>query len=189
MKYLLVTAIITLFSSAYGATLELGVLNQKKINIGKLSQDQNQAVSDVIILERTAKTPKKVEVTYSFNYLVKTCVDYKIKTKFIKGFSKVVCEKSGGGTHNCREREFSGYEENERVCTNKGYELKTKEVTVTFNFKHAIPLNENSIETFVVSLNQKNMKKDSVKFELSSFESVGVYRLSKLGKNYLFKLK
>lgn len=189
MKYLLITALITLFTSAYGATLELGVLNQNKVNIGKLSQDQNQAVSDVIVLERTSKTPKKVEVTYSFNHLVKTCVDYKIKTKFIKGFSKVVCEKAGGGTHNCRTRDFDGFEENERVCTNKGYELKTKEVTVTFNFKHAIPLNVNAIETFVVSLGQKNMKKDSVRMELSSFESMGVYRLSKIGNNYLFKLK
>ena len=189
MKFLLVTAFITLFTSAYGATLELGVLNQKKINVGQLTQDQNQAVADVIVLERTARTPKKVEVTYSFNYLVKSCVDYKIKTKFIKGFSKVVCEKSGGGTHNCRNRDFEGFDENERVCTNKGYELKSKEVTVTFNFKHAIPLNNDAIETFVVSLNQKNMKKDSVKFELSSFESMGVYKLSKLGNHYLFKLK
>lgn len=142
-----------------------------------------------MIFNRTQATPKKVKVTYSFNYMERSCVDYKIKSKFIPGFQKIVCEKSGGGTHNCRKRYFDGYDENERVCADKGYELKTKKVTVKFNFKNAIPLNVGSVETFTVSLTQKKMKTDSVKFELTSIDSIGLYKLSKLGKTYSFKLK
>ena len=187
MKLLLVTALF--ITSAYAETLDLGVLNQKHINIGALSQDQNQAVKDVIVFHRTANTPKKVEVSYSFNHLVKTCVDYKVKSKFIKGFSKTVCEKSGGGTHNCRVRDFEGYNENERVCVDKGFELKNNKVTVKFNFKNSIPLNDGAMETFTLSLTQKKMKRDSVKIELTSIDSIGLYKLTKLGKTYSFKLK
>ncbi len=189
MKFLLVITLLVVFTSAHGATIDLGVLVDKKINAGTLSQDQNQPVRDVIVFKRTANTPKKVEVTYFFNYLDRECVDYKVKSKFIKGFSKVVCEKSGGGTHNCRTRHFNGYDENKRVCVDKGYELKTKKVRATFNFKNAIPLNDGAMETFTVSLTQKKMKTNSVKFELTSIDSIGVYKLSKLGKTYFFKLK
>ncbi|TDJ08762.1 MAG: hypothetical protein E2O68_01515 [Deltaproteobacteria bacterium] len=189
MKFLIVTAFIAIFTSANASTIYLGVLTDKKVNAGVLSQDQNQAVRDVMVFSRTAETPKKVEVTFSFNYVDRACVDYNVKSKFIPPFSKVVCEKSGHGTHNCRTREFEGYSENKRECVDKGYELKTKKVTVKFNFKNAIPLNVGSVETFTVSLTQKKMKTDSVKFELTSIDSIGLYKLSKLGKTYSFKLK
>jgi len=185
----MIAALLAAFTNAQAVQIDLGTINQKNIQVGALYQDQNQPVNDVIVFKRDVSTPKKVELTYSFNYVERECVDFKIESKWIPELSKFVCKRSGGDTHDCRPRDFQGFHENKRKCIKKGLELKTKNVKVVFHFKKATSLAEGAEETFTISLTQKKMKTNLVKVELSSVESTGIYKFSKLGRNYYFKIK
>ena len=68
-KIAIVLCIISL-SNSMAATIELNTLVRKKINVGELTQNQNQAVKDILIFTRTSDTPKKVSLSFSFNYFV-----------------------------------------------------------------------------------------------------------------------
>lgn len=153
------------------------VLNQKVINLGSLSDaEANVAISKTLEFTRNAKTPEKVELVFTLNYLEKDCVEYKVVQEDVPEFKKTVCEGSNNG-FSCEEKIYSGLFNAKTVCSEQGLIRKTAAKKLTLNFKDAVRLAPTASEKIAVKLLQKSMREDSVDFQGIVLESHSLYKI------------
>ena len=178
MTKLLITATALLLSLGAFAQQAEVLLNAKNIDYGALSQDTNLPANELIVIKRTAATPKKVKLKFSFKYMEKKCVAYKVKTEEIKDFSQTVCDRNADGSHECAEVQYSGLYNAETICTKKGIIRKTENKEITLNFGSAVKLAEGAEETFQINFKQKKISNDKVEKAAQTLNTTSVYKIT-----------
>lgn len=153
-------------------------LDKKEIDFGALSQDTNMAANELIVLKRTAKSPKKIKLKYTIKHMEKNCVAYEVKRKEIKEFSQTVCERGVDGSHECSEMTYSGLYDAETVCTKNGLIRKVTSHELTLDFKRAVKLAPEATETFHVNIKQNKISSESTKLAGKVADSAALYEVS-----------
>jgi hypothetical protein len=157
------------------------------LSLGAFAQQAEILLDELIIIKRTSATPKKVTIKYSFNYMEKQCVAYKVKVDKLKEFNQMVCDKNADGSHECSEVEYKGLYNAETVCTKNGLIRKTKETEITLNFKSAVKLAEGAEETFQVGLKQKKSTSDDTEKAAQTMGAASLYKISTFFNTIKFK--
>jgi hypothetical protein len=189
-KILMMVATLLLAQSVYAQSAEV-MLNSKKVNYGALSQETNAKANELIVVKRTAATPKKVTLTYSVNFMEKKCVRYEVKVTEVPEFSQTVCESALDGTHECVERDYTGLYSAKTVCTREGLTRATSTKEVTLDFKKSVRLTENASETFQVNLKQGSILKADTAAQGKALNTASQYsvNVSRFNGSLKFKAK
>jgi hypothetical protein len=189
MTKLLITATALLLSITAFAQQPEVLLDAKIINYGALSQDTNLPANELIVVKRTAATPKKVELRFIFNRMEKSCISYKVKKVEIKDFTKTVCDKNADGSHQCAEVQYTGLYDAETVCSKDGLIRVRTAKKLTLNFSSAVKLVEGAEETFQINLKQRKMSYDKVEKAAQTLNTASLYKITTLFNSIKFKAK
>jgi hypothetical protein len=188
-KTLMMVATLLIAQTVYAQSAEV-MLNSKKINYGALAQEKNAKANELIVVKRTAKTPKKVVLTFSINFMEKKCVAYEVKVVDVPAFSQTVCESALDGTHECLEKEYTGLYSAKTVCAKDGLVRATETNEVTLDFRKAVKLTENASETFQVSLKQGTISKEDVSARAKALDTASQYKVkTSRGNTLKFRAK
>jgi hypothetical protein len=183
-KILMMIAALLLVQSVNAQSTEV-MLNSKKINYGALAQETNKKANELIVVKRTATTPKKVVLTYSVNYMEKKCVRYEVKVTELPNFTQTVCESALDGTHECLEKEYTGLYSAKTICSKNGLVRATGTNNLTLDFRKAVKLTENATETFQVNLKQGSISKDNTTAQGKALDTASQYKVKTSRRNTL----
>lgn len=184
----LVIALLALPMIAFGQEI---MLDKKTVDAGALNQETNAAANELLMIKRTAKTPKKVTLKFTLNSMEKKCVEYVTKQEDIPEFTQIVCEKALAGQHDCTEKIYSGLYNAKTSCVKDGLTRKTSAKEITLDFRRAVKLAPNASETFQINLKQKNMMSDDVATAGKAVDTASLYEIkqSAFGGTLKFKAK
>ncbi len=184
----LVIALIALPIMAFGQEI---MLDKKTVDAGALNQETNAAANELLVIKRTAKTPKKVTLKFTMNYMEKKCVEFVTKQEDIPEFSQVVCEKALAGQHDCEEKIYSGLYNAKTSCVKEGLIRKTAAKEITLDFRKAVKLAPNAAETFQINLKQKSMMGEDVNSAGKAVDAASLYEIkeSAFGGSLKFRAK
>lgn len=185
--YQLLAAVLLFVSTNVMA--ESVLLDSKTINYGELNQETNSMANELIEVKRTAKTPKKVTLKYSVNYMTKKCVDFEVKVKERPSFEQVVCEAGLDGSHLCENKEYTGLYEAKTVCTKEGLVRKTKSQELVLDFRKAVKLTNTAEEIFQINIKQGSIFKTKMKYSGKASQTASLYKVKYFLKKLRFKAK
>lgn len=167
------------------------MLDKKVIDYGALGQETNSAASEMIAIKRGAKSPKKVTLKFTLNYMEKKCVEYETKTEEIPEFSQTVCEKALDGQHDCVDKIYSGLFNAKTVCVKEGLIRKSAAQEIKLNFGRAVTLSPTATETFQINVKQLSMSGDKIDVSGKVLDAASLYSIkpSAFGTGLKFKAK
>jgi hypothetical protein len=174
MKNLFMT--VALFASITAQSSDV-TLDSNKFNYGALTQETNAAANELIVIKRTAATPKKVVLSYSVNFMEKKCTSYDVKVEEIKEFSQVVCEYVLDGSHVCQSTEYTGLYNAKTVCVQEGLVRSTSKKEITLDFRRSVKLAPNASETFQVNLRQASITNSRVESKGKALVTASLYNV------------
>lgn len=175
--------------TAFSAQASEVTLDSNKINYGPLSQDTNSVANELIVIKRTAASPKKVVLKYSVNFMEKKCTSYAVKVEEIKDFSQVVCDSVLDGSHVCQSTEYTGLYNAKTECVQQGLVRATSNKEVMLDFRKAVKLARNASETFQVNLRQASIKNNEVESKGKALDTTSLYNVKFSFGKLKFKAK
>lgn len=184
----LILVVLALPMMAFGQEV---MLDKKTVNVGALNQETNAAANELIMIKRTAKTPKKVTLKFTVNSMEKKCVEFVTKQVDIPEFTQVVCEKALAGQHDCAEQIYSGLFNAKTSCAKEGLVRKTTSQELVLDFKKAVKLSKTATETFQVNIKQKSMSSDDTSAAGKAVDAASLYEIGSrtFGNGLRFRAK
>jgi hypothetical protein len=175
MKKMILCLALIFSHGVFAQQAEL-LLNSPSVNYGPLAQGTNSPANELIVVRRTANTPKKVNLTFTVNHMVPKCTTYDVRRVELQNFSQFVCEPILNGSHDCVQKEYTGFYNAQTVCVQQGLVRTTSFKSVTLDFGRAVRLTPNATETFQVNIKQTSMAANHSVFLGRALNSASVYR-------------
>lgn len=163
MKLLLITLLTISSLSVVARTVNL---NAERVNLGRIEQESSMPAFEEITINRTAQTPKKVELNFEYGYRTQICKEWDERVIIIPG--NVVCSPNGCFPTPPETRV-------ERYCVHWEREILQRSKEVKLNFSKAMKLSGSQTETFLVVLEQENLDKTEVVMDGSVIDAQTAY--------------
>ena len=163
MKYLVILSLL-LSTFIFAEEMRTVELNSDKINIGAITQNREAPAEEEFLVVRKKDSPSSIKVTFNYNVRETVCTYYEYRDVWVPG--QYVCRTQPDGRVYCYDT--GGYYRSERYCRRWDEVANTEDKTIALHFKKANSLDENQMESFAITIKQKNYRSNS--FTLSGSE-------------------
>ncbi|MBT3236490.1 MAG: hypothetical protein HN353_11105 [Bdellovibrionales bacterium] len=178
---LIVTALLSTLCLSAVASASALHLNRSTIEIGTLDQDGNNPAQTELLVLRSSKTPKRVDLSMNYRYLANVCKEWEVRRTWIPG--TVVCTPTGpNGEVTCHTT--GGRWEEERVCVRWAREEAIRYRKVKLKFKNAARLRGDEQETFNISIYQESYDRSSIDLSGEVVDSATDYYIKEVNSAF-----